>query len=214
MGIKIAITDDHPLVLEGLRNVLTAREDFEITGAYPDGKSLLAGLQQQLPDVLLLDVYLPDIKGTELIKTISHKYPSLRCIALTSAENLPDINAMIRNGCAGYLLKNASVQLLMEAIQKVFEGEDFLEPEIRARLLQANTHAAPQTSPVPLQLTKRERSILEMIGAGKTSQEIASELFLSYRTIQNNRQSLYKKYGVHNSIELVRVAIQNGDLPG
>jgi DNA-binding NarL/FixJ family response regulator len=214
MGIRIVITDDHPIVLEGLQKVLHKRDGFEITGTYTDGKSLLNGLEQHLPDILLLDVYLPDIKGTELAKLVSQKYPSIRIIALTSTEHIPDIKLMLRNGCSGYLLKNVSVDVLSQAIKTVFAGEEFVEPVIKERLIQSLMHPTSLSGTIKPQLTSREQKILEMIGSGKTSQDIAGTLFLSYRTIQNNRQSLYKKFDVHNTAELIRMAIQNGMLPG
>ncbi len=214
MGIKIAITDDHPIVLEGLQKVLHGRDGFEIIATYADGRSLLAGLEQHLPDILLLDVYLPDVKGTELTKTITQKYASVRIIALTSTEHIPDVKQMLRNGCSGYLLKNVSVEVLSHAIKTVFAGEEFVEPVIKDRLIESLMHPGIFSSINKPQLTNREQKILEMIGAGKTSQEIAGELFLSYRTIQNNRQSLYKKFDVHNTAELIRMAIQNGMLAG
>ena len=116
MPIRIAITDDHPLVIIGLTQVLSQHAHIAVEGKYHSGAALLAGLEQTLPDVLLLDIQLPDMQGNELARIISRKYPSVRILALTSLDNTFHAKDMLQQGCLGYLLKNTDPQILVQAI--------------------------------------------------------------------------------------------------
>lgn len=209
MKIKIAIADDHPIVTEGLKKLLQSQQHFEVAATYSTGEALLAGLEQAQPDVLLLDLNFPDAKGSELIRVIAPKYPRLRVLALSSVEHIGEIKEMLQNGCSGYLLKNVALPVLVDAIEKVHAGEEFLEPHIKEQLFNAMLRKAPQKS-FTGELTQREKKILELIAQGQTNMQIAKQLFLSYRTIQNNRLSLYQKLGVHNTPELIKEALQQG----
>lgn len=209
MTIRIALADDHPIVTEGLSQLLKAQSHLDVIATYNSGEALLAGLDTAQPDVLLLDVHFPDTDGKALSRIISTTFPRVRILALSSVEHLPDIKEMLQNGCAGYLLKNVALPVLIEAIETVHAGGEFLEPGLKEQLFNALLFPAktPKTSGP---LTQREQKILELVAQGRTNREIAEELFLSYRTIQNNRLSLYQKFGVHNTAELIKEALQQG----
>lgn len=207
--IKIAIADDHPIVVEGISNLLRKHTQFEICATYTTGEELLKGLAHQVPDVLLLDIHFPDTTGNELIRIISPKYPQLKTLVITSADNIYDIKDMMQHGCSGYLLKSAALPVLVEAIEMVYEGGQFLEPAIKEQLFQTLLTPSRQKT-VTYKLTQREQTILELLSEGKTNNEIAAQLFLSHRTIENNRLSLYQKLGVKNTAELMKTAIQQG----
>lgn len=208
--ITIAIADDHPIVVEGMSNLLQRQVQFEISATYGTGAELLEGLIQQVPDVLLLDIHFPDTTGNELIRMISQKYPQVKVLAITSADNIFDIKDMMQHGCSGYLLKSAALSVLVEAIETVYHGGQYLEPAIKEQLLQSLLTSSPRQKPVTYKLTQREQTILELLSEGKTNNEIAAQLFLSHRTIENNRLSLYQKLGVKNTAELMKTAIQQG----
>ncbi len=212
MNIKLAIADDHPLMLSGLQNVLQTYNHISICNTYASGNELLEGLAQQQPDVLLLDINLPDKTGNELIRIINKKYPHISVIALTSLDSAFHIKDMMQHGCKGYLLKNTPAHVLVEAIEKVYEGEEFLEPAIKEQLLRSMLKMKQQSGAGVLstKLTRREHEILQLIAEEYTSQEIAEKLSLSQRTVDNHRFSLLQKLQVKNSIGLVRAAMQLG----
>lgn len=206
--IRIAIADDHPIVAEGLSTLLSRQPSFEIVAIYNTGAALLEGLANGQPDVLLLDIHFPDTTGNQLARTISKQYPQVRILAITSVDNVFDIKDMLQHGCSGYLLKSSPLPMVITAIETVYKGEQFLEPSLKEQLLQAILD--PRQKPVSQKLTQREQTLLQLLSEGKTNNEIAAQLFLSHRTIENNRLSLYQKLGVKNTAELIKTAIQQG----
>jgi len=125
MPIKVAITDDHPLAIAGLQNMLSSSAQIVVTHTYNNGKDLMHGLETEQPDVLLLDVLLPDIKGPDLAADIHARYPDIKILAITSLDAPVHVKAMLRNGCTGYLLKNTDVQTLINAITDVNNGKEY-----------------------------------------------------------------------------------------
>lgn len=207
--IKIAIADDHPIVVEGIRNLLNKHAQFEVIATYGTGAALTEGLRNLVPDILLLDIHFPDTTGNQLARLITKDYPQIRIIVLTSVDTVFDIKDMMKNGCQGYLLKSASLPVLVEAIETVYNGNQFLEPALKEQLVQSLL-SPDQAKPVSFKLTQREQLLLELLSEGKTNNEIAAQLFLSHRTIENNRLSLYQKLGVKNTAELIKIALQKG----
>jgi DNA-binding NarL/FixJ family response regulator len=207
MSIRIIIADDHPIVLEGITNLLRTHAQFEVLATYGTGKDLLEGLEKQTPDILLLDLNFPDTTGNELVRIISRKHPDVRIIALTSADNTFDVNDMMQHGCSGYVLKSAALHVLVNAIEKVNAGEVFLEPDMKEQLFQSLLGPS-KNKLLSDKLTQREQTILQLLADGKTNNEIAAELVLSHRTIENNRLSLYHKLEVRNTAELIKEALK------
>jgi len=210
MHIKIAIADDHPLIVKGLQNILGAYPHLEVRHTYETGEELLTGLRKELPDVLLLDINLPDKTGNELIRIISKKYPEVRVLVLTSMDSIYHVKDMMQHGGMGYLLKNASAGTLVEAIESVYNGEEFLEPVLKEQLLRSMLKMKKQAELVRPTLTRREKEILQLIAAEYSSPEIAKKLSLSQRTVDNHRFSLLQKLQAKNSIGLVKSALQLG----
>lgn len=210
MSIKIVITDDHPLAIAGLQNMLCNVPGIEVTAAYNTGAALLEGLSYQQPDILLLDVLLPDKKGTELAAYITHTYPQVRIIALTSLDAPIHVRSMMREGCKGYVLKNTDKGSLVYAIEQVYNGHEYIEPALKEKLLYNVIHYRKLATGKSPNLTHREKEILKLIVAEYTSQQIADQLFLSLRTVETHRFNLQKKLAVNNTIGLVKAAIQMG----
>lgn len=207
--IKVAIADDHPIVIEGISNLLRQQLHFKVIATYNTGAAVLEGLNGEVPDVLLLDIHFPDTTGNELVRIISNRHPQIRILALTSVDNVFDIKDMMQHGCSGYLLKSAALPMLVEAIETVHQGGQFLEAGMKEQLLKSYLKS-DGTKPEITKLTKREQTLLHLLSEGKTNNEIAAELFLSHRTIENNRLSLYQKLGVKNTASLIKKAIQLG----
>lgn len=209
MPVRIAITDDHLLVINGLRSMLKQLPNMELVFACINGQSLLQELERVQPDVLLLDIQLPDIPGTELCRKIVKQYPSVRVIALTSHDDAHYVRQVLRNGAAGYLLKNTDLAVLQEAILSVHAGRQFIDEQIQKNLLhEAITGQRVSNNDIPL--TKREKEILALIVDELSNQEIADKLFISLRTAENHRFNITRKLGARNTAGLVREAIRRG----
>ncbi len=211
MSIRIAITDDHPLAINGINMMLSANPDIIVTNTYNSGTALMDGLKKDQPDILLLDILLPDKPGNELAPEISKMYPEVRIIALTSLDAPAVVKSMMAHGCIGYLLKGTDQETLLKAIDHAYQGKEFIEPTLKEHLLQLMLKPQKQTTSVGLQeLTKREKEILLLIVEGLTTQEMADKLFISLRTAETHRITLLKKLNVKNTAGLVRMAFVLG----
>jgi len=207
--IRISITDDHPLILNGLKEIINRRSDLELCGAYLNGKQLLEGLKKTLPDVLMLDIQMPDQQGDELAKIVTRLYPSVKMLALTNLDNVYHIKSMLQHGVLGYALKTAPEELIVTAIKTVYAGQTFLEDALKDKLLR-HTISKANAFPGELTLTRRENEILQLIADNQTSQDIADKLFLSKRTVDHHRNNLLLKLGVKNAAALIKKAIDMG----
>lgn len=207
--ITIAIADDHPMILNGIRDMLQECNHIRITATYLHGEALLAGLQQDVPDVLILDIQMPGLNGDELVFLIRKQYPALPILILTNFDNTLYVNNLINNGASGYLLKNTDRDTLIRAIAQVHEGKQFLLPEMKEKLEQFRNQLRIKTT-ARFALTPREKNILQLIAAGHTNKEIAEKLFLSLRTVENYRFNLSLKLEARNTADLLRKALELG----
>lgn len=210
MSINIAITDDHPLALNGIKTMLSSFPHLTVTETYRTGQALLDGLAISQPDILLLDIMLPDKSGKELASIISKSWPKIGIIALTSLDAPAVVKSMMQRGCLGYLLKDTDEDTLAEAIEQVHQGLEYIEPSLKEHLLQHMIRNRRPAAQVHAELTQREREILKLIVEEYTTQDIADKLFISFRTVENHRYSLLQKLEVKNTAGLVRVALTTG----
>src|SRR5205809_1955074 len=172
MNKSIFIVDDHYMVIEGIRSLLQNEKDIEWIGHAMNAASCLSFLHQRQPDVLLMDINLPDKSGIDLCKEVKEKYPSVFIIGLSTFDQQSFIQKMMDNGASGYVLKNATQEELMEAVQTVMKGKTYLSEEA-SQVLRKNADAD-----IPV-LTRREKEVLELIADGLTNNEIAQKLFIS-----------------------------------
>ncbi len=208
MPIKVAITDDHIMVLNGLKNVLSDEPDILLSGVFQTGNDLLASLEECLPDILLLDLQLTDITGQELAFHILKTHPAVKIIILTGIESPMVIQDMMKAGCKGYLLKTTTDKdQLIDAIKKVYKGELFLEPVIQQKLLHNVFDTQTTTVSSNKKLSTREKEVLRFIALGNTNQQIANMLFISSRTVENHRHNLMQKLEVKNALGLIKAAM-------
>nr|WP_295868162.1 response regulator transcription factor [uncultured Chitinophaga sp.] len=205
---KIALVDDHPIVMEGLEKVLSARENLEVAGQFTKGEDLLSFLKEIAVHIVLLDIALPDISGIDLCKSIKTLFPQTIVIALSNHNNRNIIMEILKNGASGYLLKNASARELIHCIDAARNGEIVFSQDVK------NIIFSPQlTSSQDLaRLTNREKQVLELIALGKTTTEMAEQLYVSRFTIESHRKNLLKKFTAKNVAELIRTATQQGFL--
>ena len=200
MPIKIFIVDDHYMVIEGIHALLQDEKTIEFMGHATNAASCLAFLQQHQPDILLLDINLPDKSGIELCSEIRETFPSVFIIGLSTYNQKSFIEKMMDNGASGYVLKNATREELVEGITTVYAGKTFLSFEAGQTLRKITDTAVI--------LTRRETEILELIAQGMTNNEIASKLFVSSTTVDTHRKNLLSKFGVKNTASLIRAAVQ------
>lgn len=209
MPITLAIADDHPIVANGIRTILRGLPHMEVTDTYTSGHALLKGIQTRRPDVLLLDMQLPDINGPELATSILKLFPQQRILVLSSTDILLQVKKMLKLGCMGYLLKDADDTTIIKAIETVQDGGQYLSPILHQQLIDdlfRNKKAEKKNT----MLTRREKEVLQLIIDEHTNQEIADKLFISLHTVENHRISLLHKLEVKNTAGLVKVALQSG----
>lgn len=204
MALKIGIADDHLLIIKGFESMLQTFTDCELLFTALSGEELFAKLQQGLPDILLLDIQLPDASGIDLCKEVNSKYPSVRIMALTNLEETVYVKKMMRNGASGYLLKSADPPTLQQAIAALSRNEQYIDARIEKAML--NEAISGKKKGNQVLLTKRETEILTLIANELTNQEIADKLFISLRTVETHRQNLIEKLNVKNTAGLVREA--------
>ena len=201
MKTRVFIVDDHYMVIEGIRSLLQNEKEIEWMGHAMNAGSCLAFLKQQLPDVILMDINMPDKSGIDLCKEVKEKYPSVFILGLSTFNQQSFIQKMMDNGASGYLLKNATQEELMEGISTVMKGKTYLSDEA-AQSLRKNENAG-----IPV-LTRREKEVLELIADGMTNNEIAQKLFISVTTVDTHRKNLLAKFEAKNIAALVKAAVQ------
>ena len=202
MKIKLFIVDDHYMVIEGIYSLLQHESNIDWMGHATNAASCLAFLKLQQPDVLLMDISLPDVNGTELCKQVNTLYPAICILGLSTFNQQPVIRNMMDNGALGYLLKNATKEEILKAISEVMNGKNYFCKE--AELSLRNKEAG-----VPV-ITRRESEVLSLIAEGFTNSEIAEKLFISIPTINTHRKSLLEKFEVKNTATLIGKAIKLG----
>jgi DNA-binding NarL/FixJ family response regulator len=200
MATSIFIVDDHYMVIEGIRSLLQNEKGIEWTGHAMNAASCLAFLKKQQPDVILMDINLPDKSGIDLCKEVKEKYPSIFIIGLSTFNQQSFIQKMMEHGASGYVLKNATQEELKEAIETVIKGKVFLSEDVSQALRKEETP--------DIVLTRREKEVLELIADGMTNMEIAQKLFISVTTVDTHRKNLLAKLEARNTASLVRIATQ------
>lgn len=201
--IKVFIIDDHQMIIEGIYALLQGEKEIEWTGSAKLPSELMTVLKNGQPDVLLMDINLPQKSGLELCKEVKEKYPALHIIGLSTSDQVSVINKMRDNGASGFLLKDASKQEIVTAIREVGKGREYVSFSVAEAL---KRRAPADDLPV---LTKREKEILGLIAEGLTNQEIASSLFLNSTTIDSHRKNMLTKFKVKNTAALIKIAISN-----
>ncbi len=200
MSTRLFIVDDHYMVIEGIRTLLQGEQQIEWLGHATTAEGCLNFLKQQQPDVIFMDIGLPDKSGIDLCQEVSTLYPSIGIIGLSTFHQESYIRKMLENGALSYLLKNATCHELMQAIATVAKGKRYLSQEM--------VLALRKPADVPA-VTRREREVLELIAKGMTSNEIAQQLYVSITTIHTHRKSLLSKFNQNNTAALIRTAIDH-----
>ncbi len=210
--IRVLICDDHTILREGIRLLLDSQSDMQVVAEAVDGRDAVEKARAFKPDVILMDIAMPQLNGLEATKQIRREEPDARVLVLTMYESDEYVAQMLQAGAAGYVLKKVAGSELVYAIRAVCQGETFLYPSITKRLVAdyLKRVQAGQERDSFNDLTEREREVLQLIAEGHTSKEIADLLNLSVRTVQNHRAHMMEKLNMHDRAELIKYAIQKG----
>lgn len=212
MGIRVLIADDHKIMLAGLRSLLEKQDDFEVVAEAPNGRKAVQLAQEKEPDVVVMDVTMPDLNGIEATMQITESLPATRVIALSMHSDKRFVMGMLRAGASGYLLKDCASQELATAIHRVAEGKKYLSPEITGVVIDDFLLGGPadKAATAASPLSAREREVLQLIAEGWSTKQIATHLYVSIKTIETHRRQLMKKLGLHNIADLTKYAIREG----
>lgn len=203
--IKIVIIDDHPMVIAGIKMFLSKSDKFQVIASFTNALDVLEYAKLNQIDLILLDVFMPEINGIDMCKIIKQNYPNIVILGMSSQSERSLVMQFIQNGANGYLLKNASLEEFYDCIEKAIEGEIVFSNEVKMLI------SKPEISDfkkIPT-LTRREKEILIHISKGKNTQEIADTLYLSFLTVQTHRRNILSKLQVKNVAELINVATKN-----
>lgn len=212
--ITIALAEDHGVVREGLRALLTAQADFQVVGECSDGLAVVPLVRKLAPQVLLLDLMMPGLNGLDVTRQVARTCPGTRVMILSMHANEAYVVEALRNGATGYVVKDASGPELVEAVREVAAGRTYLSRPFSAKSIELyeRTSQAPEADPYDA-LTSREREIFQLAAEGFTSPQIGQRLFISSRTVETHRAHLMRKLGLRSQTELVRLAVKRGLLP-
>ncbi|MBI2853154.1 MAG: response regulator transcription factor [Chloroflexi bacterium] len=206
--IRLLVVDDHTLMRDGIRALLSCDDEIEVVGEASDGKEAIEKEQQLTPDLVVMDIVMPVMDGLEATRRIRKNNPNSKVLILTQHDGREFILAAIKAGAAGYVPKKAAGSELLTAIRAVNRGESFLHPSATAALID---DYLKQVDDEPYdRLTDREREILKLIAEGHTSREIARRLFISMKTVMGHRTKIMQKLDIHNRMELIKFAMHKG----
>jgi len=207
--IRILVADDHPVVLDGLIAMLSTQSDFEIIGKAADGKEVIAIAEERQPDVILLDLEMPEMDGVDAIRHMKAKNSDVRVIVFTAFDTDERILGAVQAGAQGYLLKGTPRDELFNAIRVVYDGGSLLQPVVASKLLRQMSQPQENADMVD-PLTARELEVLDLLAQGQQNKEIAAVLVISERTVKFHVSSILGKLGAGNRTEAVSIAAQRG----
>ncbi len=214
--IRIVIADDHPILRDGLRRVLSLEDDLEVVGEAADGRQVLDMIHELQPDVLLLDLRMPNMDGLTALQNMQNSHAGTKVIVLTASEDKNEFVQAMKLGCAGIVLKQTPSELIVKSIRKVYGGEIWLDSHTTAAVMrqfaapgEVAVGAASKTrerSP----LSQREREIVALVAQGYKNKEMAEKMFISEQTVKNHLHNIFDKLGVSDRLELALYAIHKG----
>jgi DNA-binding NarL/FixJ family response regulator len=209
---RVVIVEDQTIIREGLRSLLSSAKEFDIVGEAGDGWEAIRCIEKCKPDLVLTDLSMPRMNGTDMIETIKKQSPKTKVIALTVHQEEEYVLATLKAGVDGYLLKEASYPELLMAIRSVLKGNRYISPEISGKLISGYLEGRKSFKIDSLweTLTRREREILKLIAEGYKNKEIADYLCISKKTVETHRANLMRKLDLHNTAALVAFAMEKG----
>lgn len=214
MDTKVLLVDDHAILREGLRMVLDAQSGITVVGEAGDGRQALEMVQNLQPDVVVMDIAMPNMNGAEATRQIKRRFPRIRVVVLTMHENQHYLAQIVNAGATACVLKRSAGTELVTAVRAAARGESYFSPTMASMMLDVYRKRLMEEGSDELALlTEREREVLQLVAEGKTSQAIADQLFVSIKTVQTHRMHIMEKLDAHDRTELVRHAIRLGVIP-
>src|SRR5947209_17220092 len=209
VSLSVLLAEDHPVVREGLRAMLEAEGDFQVVGQTGNSSEVGGMVEELHPDVLVLDLIMPGIGGLNALRELARRRLSTRVVVLSMYANEAYVLEALQNGAGAYVLKQSEAAELVRGIREVAKGRRYLSPPLSQRAVEAYAKRAKGKTPdEEADLTAREREVLNLVGQGFTSAQIAERLFISVRTVESHRSNLTKKLGLHSQAEMVRCALR------
>ena len=211
MSIRVLLVDDHQMMRQGLRSLLSAEADIEIVGEAADGRTALELVRTLTPDVVVMDVGMPDLNGVEATRRIRAEHPSAKVVALSTHTDKRYVHHMLEAGACGYVLKIAAHVELLRAVRAASLGGTYLSSEIAGLVVERST--SPRRGgdvSAYSTLGAREREVLQLVAEGKTSAETAKEMHISIKTVESHRRNIVLKLGLRGTAELTKYAIREG----
>jgi len=211
MGIRVLLADDHKIIREGLRALIENQSDMQVIAESPDGRTAVQLSQQLSPDVILMDIAMPDLNGIEATRQITANSSSVKVIALSMRSDRHFVAEMLKAGASGYLLKDCAFEDLVRAIRAVIEDQTYLSPQITGVVVDDYIHRLSEVSSSAFSiLSDREREVLQLLAEGGTTREIALHLHVSAKTVETHRRNIMKKLDIHSVAELTKYAVREG----
>lgn len=211
MSIRIIISDDHKIVRDGLKTLLQKQSEFEVVAELENGRSTVYMATKLLPDVIVMDIAMPDLNGIEATRQIVSSHKDIRIVALSMHSDKRFVSEMLKAGASAYLLKDCAFEELVTAIHTVMDDKIYLSPGIAGVVIDNYIRqTTPAESSAFSRLSDREREVLQLLAEGKTTKEIAAHLFVSIKTVETHRSNIMEKLNIHNIAELTKYAVREG----
>ena len=211
MAIKILLADDHKITRQGLRSLLEKQSDMAVVAEAEDGRTAVQMVEKLSPDVVIMDVSMPDLNGIEATRQIISRNSKVKIIALSMHSDRLFVSEMLKSGACGYLLKDCAFEELARAIRAVVDGKTYLSPAISGVVVDDYLHRLSKNdSPNGQILTNREREVLQLLAEGKSTKQIALKLHISVKTVETHRRQMMDKLDIHTVAELTKYAIRKG----
>ena len=211
MSIRILLADDHKITRQGLRSLLDKQQDMEVVAEAEDGRTAVRLVGELSPNVVIMDVTMPDLNGVEATRQIVSQSPDVKIIALSMHSDTLFVTEMLRSGASGYLLKDCAFEELSRAIHAVVAGKTYLSPSVSGVVVDDYLHRLSKADFSDSQvLTDREREVLQLLAEGKSTKQIALKLHISVKTVETHRRQMMNKLDIHTVAELTKYAIRKG----
>jgi DNA-binding NarL/FixJ family response regulator len=211
MSIRILLADDHKITRQGLRSLLENYSELEVIAEAENGREAVALAKQLAPDVIIMDVSMPDLNGVEATRRIIGDNSDVKVIALSMHSDTLFVSEMLKSGAAGYLLKDCAFEELVQAIKTVAEGKTYLSPSISGIVVDDYLHRLAKSHVSDLDvLTDREREVLQLLAEGQSTKQIALKLHISSKTVETHRRQVMNKLDIHTVAELTKYAVRKG----
>lgn len=210
MSIRIVLADDHAILRDGLNRLFVQQSDIEVVGQAADGLAAIDLVRKQKPDVIVIDIGMPELNGMEATRRITKEFPEVKVIGLSMHSSDKYVREMFRAGASGYLLKNCPFEELVGAVRAVAAGKTYVSPSIGDMIVQEYAGKPNEEKSVFSVLSVREREVLQQLAEGKTTKQAAMALHISPKTIEVHRLNVMSKLGIDNIAQLTKYAIQEG----